>query len=308
MDQQNASTNEEVSHRYSSSVDFEWHRLLRRVLVLGEKRPDRTGVGTFSLFGESLRVDLRDGFPAVTTKWLAAKVVWGELAAFVRGARLLEQFHEFDCRIWDADGSNPRWVAEGAAAPGDLGRVYGVQWREWQSVTRDGDVKITDQLLALQARLRAEPHSRRHLVTAFNPGEVDQQCLPPCHTMFQCYVSADLKHLDLNVSMRSVDLFLGLPFDVASYATLQHLLAQDAGYRPRYLTFQLGDAHVYQNHLEQAREVLTRTPYKAPTLVLDVGATTTTFVPDHARLVDYAHHGKVGAPLNTAHGYGETPS
>jgi thymidylate synthase len=281
---------------------------LKRVLRFGEKRPDRTGVGTISKFGEEFSVDLREGFPACTTKKLALIPMWGELACFVRGLQTLRDFHEFGCQIWDKDGTSEGWLLKGAQYEGDLGRIYGVQWRAWQAVTARGDTTIFDQLTWLQRKLEEDPFSRRLLVTAFNPGEVDQQCLPPCHVMFQCSVSADRKHLDMIVTMRSVDLFLGLPFDVASYATLQSLLAKDAGYTARWLTFHFGDAHIYNNHLEVVKELLTREPYKPPTLALAPYTTTTTFEPGHAFLADYEHHLPLRAELNTGgNGYEVKP-
>lgn len=283
------------------SMDEAWHSLIETILLRGSVRQDRTGVGTVGLFGETFAVDLRDGFPAVTTKKLFIGTVWAELACFIRGEHNLVDFHARGCHIWDKDGSNERWVRDGAVLDGDLGRIYGVQWREWLSVGRYGEPRLTDQLTRLVEELKANPYSRRHLVTAFNPGELDQQCLPPCHVLFQCYCSAD-GFLDLLVFMRSVDVFLGLPFDVASYATLQHLLAGEVKRQPRRLIFHLGDAHLYTNHLNQARAVLLREPFVAPRLDLG-GATLFNFHQSTPQLLEYCHHPAVQAPLNTAGGY-----
>lgn len=293
-----------MNHNYKT-MDAAWHRLMSDILMLGFARQDRTGVGTIGLFGETLSVDLRLGFPAVTTKKLFIRTVWAELACFIQGERSLEAFHARDCKIWDADGSAAAWVEHGAQFDGDLGRIYGVQWREWQSVGRYGETITTDQLLKLTSELKSNPYSRRHLVTAFNPGELGQQCLPPCHVLFQCYCSAD-GYLDMLVFMRSVDVFLGLPFDVASYATLLHLLALEVGRPPRRLVFHLGDAHLYKNHLAQAREVLTRQAYAPPSLDLGDGLLgTRLFDFDHTKpcLINYLHHPAVKAELNTAKGY-----
>lgn len=232
--------------------------LVRRVRNTGLVRKDRTGTGTISVFGAQVTFDLRDGFPAITTKRLAFKQVVGELLCFIHGKSNLEDFHKLGVKIWDANASATYWSPQ---VPGDLGRIYGVQWRAWQ-----GTKCVVDQLTNLIANLKANPYSRRHIVTAWQPAELDQMCLPPCHILFQCYVSNG--HLDLRVDMRSVDLFLGMPFDVASYAVLLSMLAQEVGLESRYLVFQLGDTHIYLNHVDQVQEMLLRKPKKLPTLKL----------------------------------------
>lgn len=276
----------------------EWHNLMHKVLVMGEEREDRTGVGTRSLFGQTILLDNSGNsgdFPAVTTKELFFEQVKAELACFVRGLSTLEEFHQFGCKIWDGNGSQPDWAAH---HPGQLGRIYGVQWRDWQSAGNGyAELNHTDQLKSLIEGLKLNPQSRRHVVTAFNPGELDQMCLPPCHLMFQCYVSRK-EHLDMAVYMRSCDLFLGLPFDIASFALLQRLLAQDTGLKSQNLRFFFGDAHIYTNHKEQVREVLSREPYEPPALDLSLGETTLDFHPERANLVGYQHHPAVRAPLN----------
>jgi len=277
-----------------------WHWILRNVLENGVERPDRTGVGTLALFGEQLKFDNRAGvFPAVTTKRLAFKQVAAELACFIRGYDNLTQFHALGCSIWDGNGTSSCWIPK-ARFEGDLGRIYGTMWRDWHSWTTIADgrysFKSTDQLQELVHGLIEDPYSRRHLVTAYNPGELDAMCLPPCHVMFQCFVADG--RLDLRVDMRSVDLFLGLPFDIASYALLQRLLARETGLRSGWLTFQLGDAHIYKNHIEQVKEVLSRQPYGPPNIGLAASASLFNFLPAEAFLEDYRAHDAVPAPLN----------
>lgn len=281
---------------------LEWHRIMKKVLMHGTSRNERTGVGTFALFGEQLTFDNRDTFPAVTTKHLAFGQVCAELACFLHGSQSLEAFHKMGCHIWDGNGESDYWKPH-QRFEGDLGRIYGVQWRDWCSV--DGihfEGKHTDQLRNLVKGMRNEPHGRRHLVTAYNPGELDQMCLPPCHVLFQAYIVRDqlsnLERVDLRVDMRSVDLFLGLPFDVASYAVLQRLLAKELGLESGYLIFQLGDAHIYKNHIEQVHLALSREVREAPRMLLATRASLFDFLPEDATLVDYAPHRKIPAPLN----------
>lgn len=284
----------------------QWLDTMERVILGGVRRPDRTGTGTWALFGMQLSFDLQEGFPAVTTKKLQYPQVAAELAAFIRGYSTLDEFHSVGCKIWDGNGKADYWGAKGYPQ-GWLGRIYGVQWRDWLSVppqAGDGEPYSTDQLRLLVDGLKSDPYSRRHIVSAWNPGELDQMCLPPCHVLFQCFVrtAADpMRHMDLldmRVDMRSVDLFIGLPFDVASFATLQHLLANEVGMAPGKLVFQLGDAHVYCNHLDQVMTVLRREPLELPTLSLDPATSLFNFHPDHAELVGYNHHGVVSAPMN----------
>lgn len=278
----------------------EWHRIMKKVQTYGTPRNERTGVGTLALFGEQLVFDNSLTFPAVTTKHLAFGQVCAELACFLRGYDSLEQFHSMGCSIWDGNGAAEYWQ-ERRRFEGDLGRIYGVQWRDWKSpeplkfATSDG-CRHTDQLRNLVEGMRKEPHGRRHIVTALNPGELDQMCLPPCHVLFQAYISGS--RVDMRVDMRSVDLFLGLPFDIASYAVLQRLLARELGLQSGWLIFQLGDAHIYNNHKEQVAEALSRAPRLAPELMLDPRAGLFTFVPEYAQLRDYAPHPKIAAPLN----------
>lgn len=281
-----------------------WLSLLQEVRAHGVKRPDRTGVGTLALFGLSATFDNTCTFPAVTAKHLAFGQVKSELACFLRGHDNLAQFHALGCKIWDGNGSAPYWEPR---SKGDLGRIYGVQWRDWVSAEPLpggrglGTVTHTDQLKELVDGLRKDPYGRRHLVTAWNPGELGQMCLPPCHVMFQCFVAPQEDRprvMHMRVDMRSVDLFLGLPFDVASYALLQRLICKELSLLSGRLVFQLGDAHVYLNHLEQVEQVLGREPLPPPTLELAETASLFSFHPDSAQLVGYSHYGAVPAPLN----------
>ena len=287
----------------------QWHDIMHKVLTTGVCRPDRTGVGTFALFGEQLRFNnIADNFPAVTTKKLAFGQVAAELACFLNGYDNLADFHKMGCNIWDGNGESDYWKPR-MRLEGDLGRIYGVQWRDWLSVNTDSPSGFTslDQLKVLVNGLLTDPYGRRHLVTAWNPGELDKMCLPPCHVLFQCFVRRTIScplraykpyTLDLRVDMRSVDLFLGLPFDVASYALLQQLIANEVNMRAGDLIFQLGDAHIYLNHQEQVRSVLAKEPKKAPILVLRDDSGLFRFDNKTPFLVDYEHHGAVPAPLN----------
>lgn len=271
----------------------EWHRIMRKVMISGTKRDDRTGTGTRALFGEQLVFDNRVGFPAVTTKKLALSQVASELSCFLVGADSLDAFHAKGCTIWDGNGNasywKPRW-------PGDLGRIYGVQWRDWTTLGLGGQMVSTDQLRQLVDGMKSQPHGRRHIVTAWNPGELDQMCLPPCHVLFQAYVVDG--RVDLRVDMRSVDLFLGLPFDVASYGILQRLLAKELELNSGFLTFQLGDAHIYLNHMDQVTTVLGRVPLDPPDLRLEPETGLFNFEAKHASLLRYNHLGIVAAPMS----------
>ena len=232
--------------------------LLRRVREEGSPKSDRTGTGTLSVFGHQMRFDLDAGFPLLTTKKLHLPSIIYELLWFLRGDTNIRYLNEHGVSIWDA------WADE----TGELGPVYGRQWRSWPA--RDGST--IDQIAGLMQRLRTDPSSRRLIVTAWNPADVDRMALPPCHCLFQFYV-ADGK-LSCQLYQRSADVFLGLPFNIASYALLTHMIAHVAGFRPGDFVHTLGDAHLYLNHLAQADEQLTRTPLPLPSLAIrrDVAA------------------------------------
>jgi thymidylate synthase len=297
-------------------VDDPWLGLMDSVMRHGNHRQSRAG-DTRSLFGTQLRTwaGLMGHFPAVTAKKLFVEQVWAELAAFIQGYETLDGFHSFGCKIWDANAMDQRWVENPHSRMGDrVGRIYGAQWRYWQSVYSVGSpstvaAKVTDQLKDLVTSIRKDPYGRRQVVTAWNPGELDQMCLPPCHILFQTYCTdcepAErrnghdwAKYLHMRVDMRSVDLFLGLPFDIASYATLQALLAREVGMQPGELVFQMGDSHIYRNHDAQVRTVAGRRPFAPPKLVLADGMGLFDFDPAHASLAGYESHGAVAAPMN----------
>ena len=271
----------------------QWHELLAKVLTTGQKRPDRTGVGTLSTFGERIKFDLTKGFPAVTTKKLHFGQVTAELECFLKAFKNLESFHSTGCTIWDGNAKAPYWQPK---IPGDLGRIYGVQWREWQGLNSTGFPVIIDQLKALIQGLKTDPYGRRHIITAWQPAELDQMCLPPCHILFQCYVSG--RSLNMTVYMRSVDLFLGLPFDIASYAVLLHLIAKETTLVPGELVFFFGDAHIYLNHIDQVHEVLRRPSFQLPQLEIPTDISIGN--PDLSKVVltNYQSHPSIQAPLN----------
>ncbi len=224
--------------------------LLDHVLTTGVDKADRTGTGTRSVFGHQMRFDLAQGFPVLTTKKLHLRSIIGELLWFLRGDTNVRWLQERGISIWD----------EWADADGELGPVYGHQWRSWP--TPDG--RQVDQIGQVIASLRSNPDSRRHIVSAWNVADVDRMALPPCHTMFQFYVAEG--RLSCQLYQRSADIFLGVPFNIASYALLTMMVAQQTDLEPGDLVHTLGDAHLYSNHLDQARLQLTRTPHPLPTM------------------------------------------
>jgi thymidylate synthase len=281
-----------------------WQRILHDVLSHGIQRSDRTGVGTLALFGKQLIFHNGLYFPAVTTKKLAFEQVKAELACFIQGWSSLDELHSVGCRIWDGNALAEPWATVNAERGNDpgIGRVYGAQWRYWRGLDDAGSAIMIDQLRALVSGLRDNPYSRRHIVTAWNPAELEDMCLPPCHILFQCFVEPGLikgeQLLSLAFYMRSVDLFLGLPFDIASYALLQRLLARECGMVSHRLVVMLGDAHIYLNHIEQARLAVARDPFASPKLELVEHATLWDFMPEHAQLINYQSHPAIPAPLN----------
>ena len=231
--------------------------LLRHILEHGTKKQDRTGTGTLSVFGHQMRFDLAEGFPLVTTKKVHLKSVVHELLWFLRGDTNVKYLRDHGVTIWD----------EWAGPDGELGPVYGKQWRSWQAP----DGRVIDQVAQAVHLLKTQPDSRRIVVSAWNPADVDKQALPPCHTLFQFYV-AD-KKLSCQLYMRSADVFLGVPFNIASYALLTMMLAQIARLELGDFVLTLGDAHLYTNHLEQVRLQLTREPFAKPTMRLNPAVT-----------------------------------
>lgn len=294
---------------------------LQDVLNNGTEKQDRTGTGTISQFGMQQRYNLQDGFPAVTTKKLAWKSVVSELLWFIEGTgdekRLREILHgsagSSKTTIWTANATAPYWQPK-AQFDGDLGRVYGVQWRHWQTpvqhkaetfkddfgshYNRQGyyHVKETDQLRTLIEGIKADPHGRRHIITAWNPGEIDSMALPPCHCFAQFYV-ADGK-LSCQMYQRSCDMFLGVPFNIASYSLLTHMIAQVCDLDVGDFVHVLGDAHIYSNHVEQVKEQLKREPLPLPKLWLnpeikDIDK----FTMDDIRLDNYTSHSAIKAEM-----------
>ena len=232
--------------------------LLNHVLTHGDRKEDRTGTGTLSVFGAQTRFDLADGFPLLTTKKLHTRSIIHELLWFLRGETNVRSLQENGVTIWD----------EWADASGDLGPVYGQQWRSWAA---PGGRSI-DQLADLIALLKSSPHSRRLVVSAWNPADVPRMALPPCHCLFQFYVGAG-NRLSCQLYQRSADLFLGVPFNIASYALLTHMVAQVTGHLPGEFIHTFGDLHLYLNHVDQARLQLTRAPRPRPRLQLNPAIT-----------------------------------
>jgi thymidylate synthase len=256
--------------------------LMRRVRTQGVRKADRTGTGTLSVFGHQMRFDLQAGFPLVTTKKLHVRSIIYELLWFLRGDTNIAYLNEHGVRIWD------EWADEA----GDLGPVYGRQWRSWPA--RDGST--IDQIAKLMERLRSDPDSRRLIVTAWNPADVDRMALPPCHCLFQFHVADG--RLSCQLYQRSADVFLGVPFNIASYALLTHMIAHVTGLRAGDFVHTLGDAHLYLNHLDQADEQLSRTPLPLPRLVIarDV-ASLDDFRYEDFEVADYQAHPHIKAQV-----------
>jgi thymidylate synthase len=231
----------------------QYHDLLERILADGVEKHDRTGTGTLSVFGHQMRFDLAAGFPMLTTKKLPLKSIVHELLWFLKGDTNIKYLHEHGVTIWD----------EWADADGELGPVYGKQWRSWPAP----DGGSIDQIANVVDMIRRNPDSRRLIVSAWNPADVDRMALPPCHCLFQFYVAKG--KLSCQLYQRSADVFLGVPFNIASYALLTMMIAQVTGLSPGDFVHTLGDAHLYSNHLEQARLQLTRTPRPLPTMTLN---------------------------------------
>ncbi|KQT52869.1 MULTISPECIES: thymidylate synthase [unclassified Aureimonas] len=256
--------------------------LLDRVLSQGTVKGDRTGTGTRSVFGHQMRFDLADGFPLVTTKKLHLRSIVHELLWFLRGETNIAYLKANGVRIWD------EWADEN----GDLGPVYGSQWRSWP----DGKGGSIDQIAGVVSEIRRNPNSRRLIVSAWNPAMVDDMALPPCHCLFQFYVADG--RLSCQLYQRSGDVFLGVPFNIASYALLTAMVAQVTGLKPGEFIHTLGDAHLYANHFEQARLQLSREPLPLPTLRLNPAITDLfAFIFDDIAIEGYEAHGHIAAPV-----------
>lgn len=238
----------------------EYLNVLKKIMDEGNDRQGRYGA-TRALFALPMRFKMKDGFPAMTTKKLAFRSVVAELLWFISGSSDNKELNRLGCHIWDANGNADYWKPK-AKFEGDLGNVYGVQWRHW----RKPDGTEVDQLKDIIERIKKDPYDRRLIVSAWNPGELDQMALPPCHMMFQFFVS-DGK-LSLHMHQRSCDMFLGVPFNIASYALLLHIVARLTNLEPDELIITLGDAHIVHNHFEQVKEQMSREPFPLPTLWL----------------------------------------
>jgi thymidylate synthase len=255
--------------------------LLDHVMTHGTDKSDRTGTGTRSVFGYQMRFDLSEGFPVLTTKKLHLKSIIGELLWFLRGDSNVRWLQERGITIWD------EWADEN----GDLGPVYGYQWRSWP--TPDGG--HVDQIAKVIESIRTNPDSRRHVVSAWNVADVDSMALPPCHTMFQFYVANG--RLSCQLYQRSADIFLGVPFNIASYALLTLMVAQVCDLEPGDFVHTLGDAHLYSNHVEQARLQLSREPFPLPTMRITPRAAIDDYDLEDFELVGYESHPSIKAPI-----------
>jgi thymidylate synthase len=277
--------------------DLEYHNLLRKILDKGTKVKDRTGTGTISLFGEQMKFDLRLGFPLLTTKKVFTKGIIHELLWFISGDTNVKYLQENGVHIWD------EWADEN----GNLGPVYGKQWRSWVSETEIitdhkntiVNEKTIDQLKNVIDRIKTNPDCRRLIISAWNPSEIDSMALPPCHCLFQFKVYEDTLHLQLY--QRSADVFLGVPFNIASYALLLAMVAQVTGLKPGVFTHTFGDVHIYNNHIDQVKRQLSRSTYKhsAPFLVLNPNIQDIDkFVFEDINILQYEHYPTIKAEVS----------
>jgi len=255
--------------------------LLSDILETGVQRGDRTGTGTLGVFGRQMRFDLAQGFPLLTTKKLHRKSIILELLWFLRGDTNVGWLQERGVSIWD------EWADE----TGELGPVYGKQWRSWTAP----DGRVIDQMANVVESLKTTPHSRRHIVSAWNPADVDDMALPPCHCLFQFFVAEG--KLSCQLYQRSADVFLGVPFNIASYALLTQMMAKVTGLEPGEFVHTLGDAHLYLNHIDQAREQLTRQPLPFPTLTIADKRDLFAFDYEDFKVTGYKAHDKIAAPI-----------
>lgn len=248
---------------------------LHHILDHGIEKPDRTGTGTVSTFAYQMRFDLRQQFPMVSTKKLHWKSIVYELLWFIRGSTNIEYLQQNDIRIWN----------EWADDQGELGPIYGKQWRNWQA----NDGRCIDQLAQLIDGIKNNPDSRRHIVSAWNVGDIDKMALPPCHLLFQFFVAQG--ELSCQLYQRSADAFLGVPFNIASYSLLTYMVAQQCGLKPREFIWTGGDCHIYRNHLDAVKEQLQRQPYTAPSLLIKrQPSTISNYHFEDFELIDYQHH------------------
>lgn len=265
---------------------------LKHIMEKGVNKPNRTGVDSRAVFGLPMRFNLKDGFPAVTTKRLAFKSVKAELLWFLMGTSDIKKLQEMDCHIWDANANADYWKPK-ARFEGDLGRIYGVQWRRWKSPHSE---KTIDQIAEVIEKIKKDPYNRRLIVSAWNPAELDKMALPPCHLLFHFFV-ADRK-LSLLMYQRSCDMFLGVPFNIASYSLLLSMISQVTDLEPGEFIHVLGDAHIYHNHFEQVEKQLQRKPFPLPKLWLNKEIKNIDdFKLEDIKLINYKHHGVIRAKM-----------
>ncbi|ACG77233.1 thymidylate synthase [Phenylobacterium zucineum HLK1] len=278
-----------LAQRYAAAPDHperQYLNLLADILETGAARGDRTGTGTLGVFGRQMRFDLSQGFPLLTTKKLHRKSIILELLWFLRGDTNVRWLQERGVSIWD----------EWADADGELGPVYGKQWRSWAAP----DGRVIDQISGVVNSLKTNPESRRHIVSAWNPAEVEDMALPPCHCLFQFFVAPDrdgVKRLSCQLYQRSADVFLGVPFNIASYALLTLMMAKVTGYAPGEFVHTLGDAHLYLNHVEQARIQLAREPMPLPVMHVADRDDLFAFAYEDFKLEGYQAHPSIPAPI-----------
>lgn len=267
-----------------------YNDVLQQIMSLGKDREGRNG-WTRGLFAMQMRFDLQEGFPAVTTKRLAFEQVKAELLWFISGSSDNKELNKIGCHIWDANAEADYWKPK-ARFDGDLGRIYGVQWRHWQ---KQGGAYV-DQLADVIKRIKETPNDRRHVVIAWNPGELDEMALPPCHMMFQFYVSNG--RLSCHMVQRSCDMFLGVPFNIASYALLTHMIAQVCDLNVGELILTLNDAHIYHEHFKAVSEQVWRKPFTLPKLKLNPEIKDIDhFQMGDIKLEDYQHHPSIKAKM-----------
>lgn len=275
-----------VPARRGCEVPTPYEDLVRKILMEGHLKSDRTGTGTISLFGQQMRFDLSDGsFPLITTKRTWFRGVAYELLWFLKGSSNVRWLQEHRVHIWD----------DWADKDGNLGPVYGVQWRKWPAPTKDDPDRTIDQIADVIENIRKHPDSRRLVVTAWNPAEVGQMALPPCHALFQFYVADG--RLSCQLYQRSCDMFLGVPFNIASYSLLTRLVAQQTGLEPGEFVWTGGDCHIYDNHVEQVLKQLSRKPYPYPKLVIDPEPSIDDYVYEDFHVLGYRHWGAIKAPI-----------
>ncbi|ARQ06908.1 thymidylate synthase [Macrococcoides canis] len=313
-----------------NSFDLEYHNLLKRILETGKDKDDRTNTGTLSVFGHQMRFDLSKGFPLLTTKKVSFKLVATELIWFIRGDTNIRYLLEYNNNIWN-EWAFLKWIeSDEYTGPdmtdfghralrdpefndqyqeqlkifkekiltddqfmkrfGDLGNVYGKQWRQFE--TKD---RVTDQLKDVIEQIKTNPHSRRHIVSAWNPGEIDSMALPPCHTMFQFYVNNN--KLSCQLYQRSADVFLGVPFNIASYSLLTHLVARECGLEVGEFIHSIGDAHIYSNHIEAVETQLTRSSFDAPKLQINTDKDIFNIEYEDLEIIEYTAHPAIKAPI-----------